>query len=327
MKIAVTGASGFVGSRLSFYLHNRGHKMLTIVRSKEKSRFFEHADIATRICDVTDKQSLITAFSEDVEVVIHLAALFNNPEASWKKYRMVNEEGTRNVMEAAIASGVKRVIHCSTVGVATGYSKKPYTEQTPYSPPSWDKYEVTKCEGEKIALSYHKKGGCSVVIIRPSQVYGPGDKSKAKFYRLVKKGVLVNPGKTLKHLIFIDDLCNAFEILSSHEKAGGEIFIIGEKQAIALKDLISIVAGKLQVPSPKVFLPAFPITLLCSTTEIFCNFLRIKPPLFRRSMDFFTRSVEFDVSKAERIIGFKSQVDVTEGVARTAAWYQKNGLL
>lgn len=326
MKIAVTGASGFVGSKLSLYLHKRGHNLVALVRSKEKSRPFNEAGIATRICDITEKLSLPKAF-KDVEVVMHLAALFNNPEASWGEYRRVNMEGTRNVMEAAIASGVKRVIHCSTVGVATGYAEMPYSEKTPYSPPSWDKYEMTKCEGEKIALSYHSENGFSVVVIRPSQVYGPGDRNKAKFYRLVKKGVLVNPGKTLKHLIFIDDLCHAFEIVSSHEKAGGEIFIIGDKRAIPLKELVAIVARELGTTPPKIILPAAPIVLLCTITETLCNMLKVKPLLFRRSMDFFIKSVEFDVSKANEALGFKNETDVIAGVSKTADWYIQEGLI
>jgi nucleoside-diphosphate-sugar epimerase len=326
MKIAITGASGFVGSNLAHFLHKCGHNVIALVRSKEKASSFEKDKIATRISDITDRLSLASAF-EGVEVVMHLAALFNSPEASWDEYRKVNIEGTRNVMDAAIDSGVKRVVHCSTIGVATGSGKLPFSEETPYSPPKWDKYEVSKCEGEKLALEYHERKGLSVIVLRPAQVYGPGDRSKAKFYRMVKKGFIVNPGKIFKHPIFTDDLCRAFEIVSSHPKAGGEIFIIGDKSAIPLKELITIVAKELGVVPPSIILPPAPITLICTITESLCNILKIKPPIFRRSMDFFTKSVQFDVTKAKTALGFESYVDIHDGVAKTAAWYKRNDLI
>jgi nucleoside-diphosphate-sugar epimerase len=326
MKIAVTGASGFIGGNLSRYLHERGHNLIVLVRSHEKAQPLNEIGIVTRVADVTDQDSLKQAF-QDVEAVIHLAALFNHPEASWSDYYRVNVEGTKNVLEAAMHSNVRRVVHCSTVGVATGSGNPPYSEQTPYSPPAWDKYETTKCEGEKVALDFHHRQGLEVVVIRPAQVYGPGDRSKAKFYRMVKKGIIANPGKTLKHLIYIDDLCRAFEMAVLSDKTAGEAFIIGGEKAITLTELVNIVARELSVSPPRIVLPTPQIAWLCTATETFCNILNLKPPLFRRSMDFFTKSVEFDVSKAQNVLGFRSEVDVPSGVARTASWYKENGLL
>ena len=86
-------------------------------------------------------------------------------------------------------------------------------------------------------------------------------------------------------------------------------------------------ADALDVPYPKIILPAAPIKWLCSIVEFSCNILKIKPVLYRRSMDFFTKSVEFDITKAKKILGFKSQIDIQEGVSKTAAWYKKSGLL
>jgi len=326
MKIVVTGASGFIGMNLCKYLNDQGHQVRAIIRSEQKEKFFKEISITTRIGDVRDFETLKVAF-KDADVIMHLAALFNRPKASWEEYRSVNIDGTRNVMEAAISEKVKLVIHCSTVGVAIGNGEMPFSEKTPYSPPAWDKYETSKCEGEKLALEYHDKQGLSVIVLRPSQVYGPGDRSKAKFYRLVKKGVIINPGKTMKHLIYIDDLCRAFELAAKATDIGGETFIIGEEEAISLRSLITVVAKELDVNTPKVYLPATPVTWLCTSVEKMCNLVGVAPPVFRRSMDFFTRSVEFNVSKARDRLGFKSEVDVETGVSRTAKWYIHNGLV
>lgn len=325
MRIVITGAAGFVGGNLSRYLSYQGHGVIPIVRSEDKARAFQGAAFDCRIGDVTDREFLNRAF-KDTEVVIHLAALFNNPEASWDEYYRVNVEGTKNVLDAVRECGVQRLIHCSTVGVASAGVLPPYSESTPYAPPD-DKYERTKCESEKLVLEYHKKYQLPIVVIRPAQVYGPGDRSKAKFYRMVKKGVIVNPGATLKHLIFIDDLCKAFEMAMLKDSAIGEIFIIAADTPTALKDYVGLVAHELGVPTPKILIPALPMTLLCAITENISNILRVKPPLFRRSMDFFTRSVHFDVSKAKRLLGFLAQTDLRSGIVRTVEWYKQNGYL
>jgi len=307
-------------------LHKRGHGVVALVRSPEKVQALADAGIRTKVCDVTDPDSLRSAF-RGVDGVFHLAALFNCPEASMDDYRSVNVGGTRNVLEAALACNVKRVVHCSTVGVAVSNGNPPFCEATPYSPPSWDKYETTKCEAEQLALDFERRTRLPVVVIRPAQVYGPGDRGKVKFYRMVKKGMIVNPGGTRKHLIFIDDLCRAFELAMEKDGITGEIFIIAGDKPIALVDLVAIVARALGVPRPKVILPALAMTGLCIVTEAICNLIKIRPLLFRRSMDFFTRSVEMNGQKAKRSLGFQNHVDVEAGVARTLGWYKESGLI
>lgn len=326
MRVALTGATGFIGGKLARHLQGRGDEVRALIRSTQAANALEADDIATHKADVTDVTSLREAF-RSVDVAMHLAALFNRPDASWDDYRRVNVEGVRNVLEAAKASGVSRVVHCSTAGIATGIGTPPFSEATPYSPPSWDKYETTKCEGEKLALDFHRRTGYPVVVVRPAQVYGPGDKSKAKFYRMVKKRVIINPGDTLKHLIYIDDLCRAFELAAEKKEAVGEVFIIAGRTPIPLERLIGLVAQELGVPHPRIMLPATPVTWLCTSTELVCNLAHVKPVLFRRSMDFFTRSLQFDASKAKDVLRFEDRTDVPDGVAHTARWYRQMGLI
>jgi dihydroflavonol-4-reductase len=325
VKIAVTGATGFVGQNLCRFLERYGHSLYAIARDKEKGKVFSDT-IRLAYGDVTKLETLNSAFS-GMQAVIHLAALFNHPEASWEDYISVNVEGTRNVMKAAVQNGVKQVIHCSTVGVAFRSGSLPFSEDTPYSPLQWDKYETSKCEGEKLALNYHGKKKLNVTVLRPAQVYGPGDRSKAKFYRMVKKGILINPGNTLKHPIFIEDLCRAFELALNRRDLGGNVFIIGNQNAISLKELITIVADNLGAKKPNIYLPAAPITLIFTIVEKSCRILGVKPPVFRRSMDFFTKSVSFDVSKAQKELGFKSEMELALGVSETADWYIQEGLI
>ncbi len=323
MKICVTGATGFIGKQLSNYLDGAGHDVVALVRSQPEGKAGFNDGIQFAIGDVRDSDSLKAAF-EDCEVVMHLAALFNHPELSLDDYKAVNVDGVHNVLQTASDVGVGRVVHCSTVGVASD-GTPPYSESAPYAPPEWDKYETTKCAGEKLARKFHADTGYPVIIIRPAQVYGPGDEGKIKFYRMVKKGVIVNPGKTLKHLIYVEDLCRAFELAATCDDGFGEPIIVASSKPTALTDLISMVAKAINVDEPRIRIPALPITILATVVEYIFNLIDKKPPIFRRSTHFFTKSVAFDAHNAEKYLGFSSETTTEQGVKNTADWYVANG--
>lgn len=326
MKVAITGVSGFIGQKLAHYLLEKNHHVMGIARRETLSMPLNDKSIELKSCDIRNKEKL-NQIMTGVDVIIHLAALFNRPEEPWEAYQSVNVDGTINVLEAAIRCDVKRVVHCSTGGVVAGGADMPYSELSPYSTPCWNAYETTKRRAEEAALLFCRENHLDLVVVRPTQPYGPGDTAKAKFYRLVKRGIIVDPGMVMKHPIFIDDLCRAFELAATHSDARGEIFNIGAAHPIYLKDLISIVANVLDVPFPKIVLPSSPVILASKIIETACNKFCIKPPISRRNMDFFTKSVSFDVSKSRNVLGFIAETDLRSGIQLTADWYRNNGLI
>ena len=323
MRVCVTGSTGFIGGRLVAHLARAGHDVVALRRGPASE---DGEAGAARVVhaegDVRDPDSLRRAFA-GCDAVVHLAALFNAPEASWETYRETNVEGVRHVLEIASELGVPRVVHCSTVGVASG-GEPPYAEDAPYAPPAWDKYETTKASGEQLAVRFHAETGLPVLVIRPAQVYGPGDLSKLKFYKMVKKGVIVAPGDTLKHLIYVDDLCEAFERALHAESGFGEPIIVAGDAPTPLERLVDIAARALGVEPPRVRVPALPVTAAAGAVETLFNALGRKPPIFRRSMNFFTKSVAFRLGNAERHLGFRATTPVEEGVGRTVRWYRDN---
>jgi dihydroflavonol-4-reductase len=323
---AITGAAGFVGSRLASYLLSSGYKVVAVSKNPYSCENLKFQGAEVRVADVRILEQLNRAFS-GVDGVFHIAALFNHPDRTWEDYRDVNVRGTLNVLRAAKACGVQKVVHCSTVGVATEARNPPYDEEIPYSPQPGDRYEVTKAEGELAARDFASANDVRLTVIRPAQVYGPGDRSKVKFYKLVKRGIIVNPGKTDKHLIFIDDLCAAFLKAMASRVADGEIFLIAGQAPIKLKKLVQIAASALKVPPPKIVLPAKPVVSACAAIENISRLLRVNPFVHGRSMDFFTRSVVCDTSKSSRQLGFDSETGVTEGVKMTVEWMRKERLV
>lgn len=325
MIIAITGATGFIGHNLVSYLDSRGYGTVALVRDLSCTPLFPES-VILRQGDITNPSSMKEVF-KDVDITIHLAAIFNKPGASWDDYYIHNVLGTENVMKAARKSGVKRVIHCSTGGVVAGNNRLPFDEKSPYATPQNDKYEITKCEGEKKAISFSDRNNFPVTVIRPTQPYGPGDKNKVKFYRMVKKGVIINPGSTLKHPIYIEDLCRAFELTLQNERSINEIITVGNRRSIRLTEMIGIAAKSLGVHYPKIIIPARPMSLICKLVEKLSNTIGITPPLHRGNMDFFTKSIAFDVSKAKRILDFQNNISVRDGMDHTVDWMKNQGIL
>jgi nucleoside-diphosphate-sugar epimerase len=325
-QVLITGATGFIGSNLARALAQRGYRVKVLVRSTEKAvALLEGSQVHIVQGDITDPESLEGAV-EPGDIVVHLAARYNDPAASYEMYRESNVVGTENLILACQAKLVRRFVHCSTIGIAINSGKPPFDENSPYSPDPAEPYEVTKCEGEQLVLKYYREQGFPAVVVRPVQPFGPGDLKKVKFYKLVKKGVVIGRGKVYKHLIYIADLVDAFEVAMCKDGIEGQVFIIGGKPVVTLAEMIRWAAEELNVKTP-LRIPAFPIQILTAAVEAVCKSLKIKPPLYKSRLEFFTKSYYFDTSKAESLLGFEPQVSIREGMARTVDWYRQQGLL
>ncbi len=325
MKFAVTGANGFVGRHLVSHLASQGHGVVAVVRGGKAASLPPSAGVEVREADILDRAQMERALA-GTEGVFHLAALFNRSESSWSDFRDVNVQGTVNVVTSARSCGLRRVVHCSTVGVATEAHAPPYDENTPYSPQPDDSYEVTKSEGEQAAIATARELGVGYCVIRPTQIYGPGDRAKLKLYWLVRKGWVLEPGATLKHPIYVDDLCAGFELAMTREAAEGEIFLMGNPEPVRLAEMIGMIADALGVNYPR-RLPRGPALIACTVAERLSKLLGVRSPVHRGSMDFFSRSIAVSTKKARDVLGFEASTPLREGIERTTAWYRSQGQL
>ncbi len=326
MRVLVTGASGFTGKALAKRLLRDGEEVVAFVRKPEACRDLEELGASVVQGDVKDRASIEKAL-DGVEVVYHIAALFRKAGFPDSEYREVNVHGTRKLLDASVASGVKIFLHCSTIGVCGDISDPPADENTPYNP--GDIYQVTKMEGEKLALKYARDGRLPVVVARPASIYGPGDLRLLKMFRLIKKGrfVVLGSGRPFFHVVYIDDLVDGFILCAKNREAVGEVFILAAEDYVELNELFGIIAEKLNVKPPKLRLPAKPVQLLGTIVEKVCIPLGVEPPIYRRRVDFFTKSRAFRIDKARKVLGYSPKVDLSTGIERTAKWYMREGLL
>jgi len=273
------------------------------------------------------KKDTLPAAVEGIDTVYHIAAVFREQNVPHQYFFDVNVGGTKNLLEAARDASVRRFVHCSTVGVQGEIKNPPAKETDPYGP--GDYYQQSKVEGEKLALKFFKENSMEGVVFRPVGIYGPGDTRFLKIFKFVNGGQfrMIGNGKVLYHLTFVKDLAAGIILCGEKPEAVGEIFTIGGNEYVPLTELIQLIAAALEVPVPRKRVLLWPVYLGAVICETLCYPLRIKPPLYRRRLDFFTKDRAFDISKAKRLLGYEPKVDLKTGLKITADWYRQNNLL
>ena len=324
MRVLVTGATGFTGGHLARALAARGDHVRALVRHPSRQVATSLPDIEVVTGDLRDAASLERA-AEGVEVVYHIAAIYRQAGLRDNEYRAVNAEAVRTVIHAAKAGGARRVVHCSTVGVHGDVEHPPANEDAPLRP--GDIYQETKLEGERVAREAARETGLDVVIARPTGIYGPGDRRLLKLFRGVarRRFVILGDGEIFYHLTYIEDLLEGFRLCGTVPAAAGRTYILAGGEVTTLNALIGLIASEAGVRPPRVHLPVWPFWTAGALCELVCSPFGIEPPLYRRRVDFFTKSRAFDISRARAELGYAPQIGLRDGIRRTLAWYRQAG--
>jgi nucleoside-diphosphate-sugar epimerase len=321
--VLVTGATGFTGGHLVRSLVADGYKVRAVVRSAPRAAALPDG-VEVQEADITDPRAVAKAVA-GIGTIYHLAAAYREASHREEGYWEVNVGATRNLLEAACAAGIERFVHCSTVGVHGHVAHPPADESAPYSP--GDPYQRTKCEAEILALAYAKDRGLPLTVARPTAIYGPGDTRLLKMFTMIAKGIFVTLGKRdiYYHMVYVDDLVAGLRLLGTHSAAVGEVFILGGAQYYRLTTITAMIAALLGVRRPWLRLPAKPFQIAGSLCEAICVPLGIEPPIYRRRVDFFTKSRAFTIAKAQRVLGYHPQVSLEAGLRCTLDWYIRHG--
>jgi nucleoside-diphosphate-sugar epimerase len=324
LRVLVTGATGFTGGHLARALASRGYAVRALVRNADAARDLSRAGIELVAGDLTDTNALGRA-TRDRDVVYHIAAIYRQAGLRAEAYRAVNATAVGRLVEAAAAAGVRRVVHCSTVGVHGDVQHPPANEDAPLAP--GDVYQETKLQGERIAREASAATGVEVVIARPTGIYGPGDRRLLKLFRGVarRRFVVLGNGRIFYHLTYIDDLVEGFRLCGEVPRAAGRTYILAGAEVTTLNELVGLIASEAGVRPPRLRVPVWPVWLAGAACEAVCVPLGIEPPLYRRRVDFFTKSRAFDIARARAELGYDPAVTLREGIRRTLEWYRREG--
>jgi len=320
LRVLVTGATGFTGGHLASHLADGGDQVRVLVRPNRRA-LVDLRRFTVVEGDLRDPDALKRG-AEGVDVVYHIAAIYRQAGFRDVEYRAVNAAAVGALVEAARAGGARRLVHCSTVGVHGDVEHPPAGEDAPLRP--GDVYQETKLEGERIARDAAARTGVELVIARPSGIYGPGDRRLLKLFRGVarRRFVILGDGRIYYHLTYIDDLVAGFRLCGTVPQAAGRTYILAGGEVTTLNELVALIAEEAGVPAPKVHLPVWPFRWAGALCEAVCAPFGVEPPIYRRRVDFFTKSRAFDITRARRELGYEPTVGLREGIRRTLAWYR-----
>jgi dihydroflavonol-4-reductase len=324
-QVLITGAAGFTGLSLARALAAAGHRVRGLVRSSARAEALEKDGISLVAGDIRDP-AVVREATEGVDTVYHLAAVFRRAGVPDSEYREVHVDATRQLVEACAAAGVRRVVHCSTVGVHGSVDgDAPATESAPFKP--GDIYQLTKLEGERVALETADEMNVPLTVVRPGPIYGPGDRRLLKLIGGVARGrfALLGNGSPRFQMVHIDDLIEGFRLAATTPKAAGRTYIVTGNEAPTLNELVGKIAEIAHVSSPRFRLPVWPFWLAGAVCEAVCIPFGIEPPIFRRRVKFFTSNRWFDTSRARRELGFTPRVSLRDGLRETLESYRQLG--
>ena len=324
-SVLITRANGFVGARLCHKLLLEGFEVIAGVRETSDRRSLEALNVSYRFGDVTEPAGL-GEMVDGVDFVVHNAGVVKARRN--ETFARVNEEGTRALMEALTDRNpsVRRVVYMSSLAAAgPSINGVPVQESDPAHPVTT--YGASKLAGEKAALSYAER--FEVVALRPSGVYGPGDKELLSLFETVHKRFrpLIGDMRRKIQLVHVDDLARGVFLALTGSAQSGQVYNIAENRAYTMDELIAQVAagvGRKGLPLP---IPGPIFKGLAAVSETLFRMLGAAPMLTLEKAGELLASWEISTEKARQDLGFQSCIPLEQGVRETYQWYLREGWL
>jgi nucleoside-diphosphate-sugar epimerase len=323
-EVLVTGGNGFVGRHVVSALQDRGDSVRVLALSTEDASWLEERGVAVYRGDIRQPDTLVEP-TLGVDGVVHLAAMMD----VWRPlehYTAVNVTGTENVCQAALATGVRRLVHMSSssvYGIALG---RPADEGFPLAP-FQDPYPITKAGGEMAVQQMTAEDRLPAVIVRPDQIFGPGD--RLHFGRIADRlragrGVIVGTGDNALPLVYVADVVQGLLLALDHERAAGQAYNITNDRPLTQKQLLDAIARELGMRPPRLHVPYHALYAAGYAAEHLAKVTRSRhqPVVTRLGAKLFGTDNRHSIEKARNELGYRPQVALDEGVRLAAAWYR-----
>jgi nucleoside-diphosphate-sugar epimerase/streptogramin lyase len=324
MDILITGGNGLLGRHLIPALENRGYGARVLALPTEDTSYLEQRGVAVVRGDITKPPTLPGAFA-GVKAVVHLAGMMG----VWRPieaYHAVNVKGTENVCRAALAAGVRRVVHTSSwtvYGIALGTPAREDFLLTPFREP----YAITKAAGDALVQRMIVEERLPAVIVRPGTFFGPGDRLHfARMAARVSSGraVIVGRGDNALPFVYVTDVVQGLLRALEGEAAIGQAYNITNDQPLTQQEFLQAIADELRAGPPRIHLPYRDLYAAGYAAERFASLTRTRRPpvLTRLGVKLFGTDNRHSIEKAGRELGYKPQVTLREGIRLAADWYR-----
>lgn len=322
--VLVTGATGFLGGVLARKLAEDGVNVRAMVRRPDRDHYIrDMPNIDLIQGDIAQPDTLKSA-CEGCEIIFHVAAALSG---DLTHQMIVNRDGTRFLTHAAAETGVKRIVHVSTIAVYGYKNTADVTENTPPNP-GHNPYDVSKLAAEQALKEVAAVRGIAYSIIRPGMIYGPRSGMwTGQMFKVARRKptVFIGSGSGSCYPIYVDDVVDLMLLLASHPKAVGEIFNATPDPSPTWRDYLGAYArlaghqSWLGVPAPLMK----PVAALAGLFAPPNGSLKDLPDL----LPFSQRYITYKTTKARELLGWSPRVSLEEGTARCAEWLREKGLL
>ena len=319
-QIAVTGAGGFIGLAVCHALSAAGAEPVGVDFSADARDAVLAAGGRFALADVRDRAA-ITAALDGCDGVLHTAALLGDA-AGMQAQVEVNVRGTVNVLDAAQAAGVQRVVHVSSVAT-WGYDFATDIPEDSAARVCGTPYIDTKTASQLIAL---RRGAA---VVRPGDVYGPRSLPwTLRPLQTLRSGRFFLPGdgSGLLTLVYIDDLVDCLLLALQHPGAGGKAVTAWDGHAVTTRDYFSRYARMLGQDGVRT-LPAPLLRAAALGMELRARVTGTTPDVTREALTYISRRAVYPNDAARELLGWEPRVDLGEGMRRTEAWLREEGLL
>jgi nucleoside-diphosphate-sugar epimerase len=325
-RIAVTGASGFIGAHLVDRLLADGHAVVALLRHASHSAGLEERGVEVIRGDVTDPAAVARTVA-GCPVVFHLARARAHSGLPIRVVNRVNIGGAGIVAEAAAAAGAARLVLGSTLAVHGHRPRmQPLTEDAPIH--SESAYARSKWAAEQEARS-RAGSTISLAIVRITSVFGPGCTSWLSLIRSVagRRLRLIGQGNNWHHPADVSDIVDGLARCGTAPALAHSVYNLAGPETVRMEELVRIIAGELGAhgPQPRP-VPALPIRLYLRLNAFMDVHWSLALPR-AGSAAFLTSDRRVDLSRAREDLGYVPSVGVRDGVRRTVAWYRERGLI
>ncbi len=313
MKIVITGGAGFIGSHLIDRLLSEGETIINIdnfdsfyaedVKRKNIKNHFNYEHYNLHEIDIRDKSALDEVITNDVDVIIHLAAKAG-VRPSIKDpvlYQEVNVTGTQNLLEVAREKEIKQFVFASSSSVYGKNPNVPWREEDavlqPISP-----YASTKVSGELLGHVYSHLYDIRFLALRFFTVYGPRqrpDLAIHKFFKLMNEGkniTLFGDGSTRRDYTYIDDIINGIMAAINYKETLYEVVNLGNNKTVRLSELVEAIEKASGITSKKIYEPEQPGDV---------------------------KQTWADVKKADSLFNYKSDYSIELGLKKFNTWFNQ----
>lgn len=324
----VTGASGFVGSAVARQLAASGVAVTALVRSSSPRTNLDVPGIAVADGDMRDPASVERAIA-GADCVFHVAADYRLWAPDPEEIVTNNREGTRVVMQAAKAAGVKRIVYTSSVATLKLHDDgSPSDEARPLTPETAiGAYKRSKVVAERLVEDMVARESLPAVIVNPSTPIGPRDVRPTPTGRIIieaatgRMPAFVDTGLNLVH---VDDVA-AGHLLALDKGRIGERYILGGED-MALGSMLAEIAGLVGRRPPTVKLPRRALFPLAYGAEAVARVTGREPFITVDGLKMARYRMYFSSDKAKRELGYASR-PAADAIADALAWFRANGML